>query len=147
MEDDVLKLENQLCFSVYACSREIIKLYRPILDELGLTYTQYVTMLALWERDGVTVKELGQQLYLDSGTLTPLLKKLEGMGLVTRTREKADERNVNIGLTEKGAALKAQAQEVPDKLFGIAGIELKEALEVQAKVKSMLKKMQDFQGK
>ncbi|CAM4337936.1 MarR family winged helix-turn-helix transcriptional regulator [Paenibacillus tarimensis] len=115
--DEVLKLENQVCFAVYACSREITKLYRPILEEFGLTYTQYVTMLVLWEQDGITVKELGRRLHLDSGTLTPLLKKLESAGLVTRTRDKADERNVVITLTEKGHRMKKDAATVPGRLF------------------------------
>ncbi|PZD94552.1 MarR family transcriptional regulator [Paenibacillus sambharensis] len=115
--DEILKLENQVCFAVYACSREITKLYRPILEEYGLTYTQYVTMLVLWERDGITVKELGRRLHLDSGTLTPLLKKLEAAGLVTRTRDKADERNVVIDLTEKGHGMKKSAAAVPGRLF------------------------------
>ena len=83
----MLELDNQLCFALYACAREVTKLYRPFLDELGLTYTQYVTLLALWEKDEVPVKELGRRLYLDSGTLTPLLKKLEAMGLLRRERD------------------------------------------------------------
>lgn len=115
--DETMKLENQICFSIYACSREITKLYRPLLQELDLTYTQYVTMLALWERDNVTVSELGARLHLDSGTLTPLLKKLESAGLVTRSRDRKDERNVLISLTEAGRALRAKAAEIPDKLL------------------------------
>ncbi|MFD2615360.1 MarR family winged helix-turn-helix transcriptional regulator [Paenibacillus gansuensis] len=144
-QEDILKLENQLCFAVYACSREIIKLYRPILDELGLTYTQYVTMLALWEKDGVSVKELGGKLYLDSGTLTPLLKKMESMGLVTREREKSDERSVVITLTEKGANLKEKAFDVPAKLLCSAGFDAEEAAEVQMKVTKLLEQVQAFQ--
>jgi len=81
-QDESLKLSNQLCFSIYACSKEIIKLYKPYLDELGLTYTQYITMLVLWEENNISVKNLGERLFLDSGTLTPLLKKLEKMGIV-----------------------------------------------------------------
>ncbi len=115
--DETMKLENQICFTIYACSREITKLYRPLLQELGLTYTQYVTMLALWERDNVTVSELGARLYLDSGTLTPLLKKLESAGLVARRRDRKDERNVLVSLTEAGRALRAKAAEIPDKLL------------------------------
>lgn len=112
-----LKLDDQLCFAFYACSRGIMKLYRPLLQELGLTYTQYITLLALWEQDAVTVKELGSRLFLDSGTLTPLLKKLEAMELLTRMRDPKDERNVIITLTEKGQALRHQAQEIPCKLY------------------------------
>ncbi|RJE84328.1 MarR family transcriptional regulator [Paenibacillus sp. 1011MAR3C5] len=115
--DQTLKLENQICFAIYACSRELTKLYRPLLQELGLTYTQYVTMLALWEQDQVTVSALGAKLYLDSGTLTPLLKKLEAAGLVTRTRDKNDERNVVIALTEQGSQLREQALDIPEKLL------------------------------
>lgn len=115
--NEYMKLEHQLCFAFYTCSREMMKLYRPLLSPLGLTYTQYITLLSLWERDGVTVKELGAKLFLDSGTLTPLLKKLEAMGLITRTRDKEDERSVIIELTAKGQDLREQAAEVPTKLY------------------------------
>ncbi|GKU77907.1 MarR family winged helix-turn-helix transcriptional regulator [Paenibacillus sp. L3-i20] len=117
MPDDILKLDNQICFAIYASSREITKLYRPLLLDLGLTYTQYVTMLALWEQDEVTVSALGSKLYLDSGTLTPLLKKLEHAGYVTRTRDKNDERNVLVALTEQGKSLREKALDIPEKLF------------------------------
>jgi len=108
-----LKLEKQLCFPLYACSREMIKLYKPFLDKLDLTYTQYITMMVLWECRQLTVKELGIRLYLDSGTLTPLLKKLEEKGLVDRRRSTADERNLIVSITETGEALKAQAEHIP----------------------------------
>lgn len=108
-----LKLENQLCFPLYACSRETIRLYKPYLDELGLTYTQYISMLVLWEKGSITVKELGNALYLDSGTLTPLLKKLEAKGLISRNRSKDDERNLIISITEEGNAMKDRALHVP----------------------------------
>ena len=110
---DVLKLENQLCFPLYACARETIKLYTPLLEKLDLTYTQYVVMLALWEEKEMTVKALGDRLYLDSGTLTPLLKKLETKGYITRTRSRKDERNLLVGVTESGAALREVAMEMP----------------------------------
>jgi len=113
---DVLKLENQLCFPLYACSREIIKQYKPFLDELDLTYTQYITMMVLWERQSLSAKELGQILYLDSGTLTPLLKKLEGRGLVDRRRDPEDERSLLVTLTEAGAALRREAARVPEQM-------------------------------
>ena len=113
---DALKLSNQLCFPLYACSREMIKLYKPWLDELGLTYTQYITMMVLWEHHATTVKSLGQELYLDSGTLTPLLKKLEDKGLVTRRRSEQDERNLIVTLTEKGAALREEALHIPAEM-------------------------------
>lgn len=113
---DCLKLSNQLCFPLYACSREMIKLYKPWLDELGLTYTQYITMMVLWEHHATTVKSLGQELYLDSGTLTPLLKKLEEKGLVTRRRSEQDERNLIVTLTEKGEALREEALHIPAEM-------------------------------
>ena len=113
---DCLKLENQLCFPLYACSKEIVRRYKPYLDELDLTYTQYITMMVLWEKKQTNVKELGECLYLDSGTLTPLLKKLETKGWVTRQRAKEDERVLIVTLTEKGKKLRDQAAEVPAKM-------------------------------
>jgi DNA-binding MarR family transcriptional regulator len=137
-----LKLDNQLCFAVYACAREITKFYHPLLRELGLTYTQYVTLLALWEQDHITVKQLGIRLYLDSGTLTPLLKKLEAMGLLTRVRDKADERSVIIALTEKGVQLKEKALDIPVKLFFQAGVSAEEADALRKQITVMLQKVQ-----
>ncbi len=113
---DSLKLEHQLCFPLYACARETIKLYKPFLDEIGLTYTQYIAMMILWEKKSLTVKELGARLYLDSGTLTPLLKKLEARGLLTRTRSSKDERNLIVAVTEAGERLKEQAVDIPEKM-------------------------------
>ena len=110
---DGLKLENQMCFPLYAASREVIKQYKPYLDKIDLTYTQYVAMLLLWEHKTMTVKELGERLYLDSGTLTPLLKKLEAKGFINRVRSTTDERNLNINLTAAGDKLKEQAVEIP----------------------------------
>ncbi len=111
-----LKLSHQLCFPLYACSREMIKLYKPWLDELGLTYTQYITMMVLWEHKAMTVKALGQELYLDSGTLTPLLKKLEEKGLVTRRRSDLDERNLIVTITESGERMKDAALRIPAEM-------------------------------
>ena len=127
---DALKLENQLCFPLYACAREIVKQYKPFLDEIGLTYTQYITMMVLWDKHAVTVKELGHFLYLDSGTLTPLLKKLEGKGLVSRTRSPSDERNLIITLTDAGVALKEKAVTVPIALAKYCNLEKDEAMEL-----------------
>ena len=110
---EALRLENQLCFPLYACSREVIKRYKPCLDKLDLTYTQYIAMMVLWERKSVTVKELGSFLYLDSGTLTPLLKKMEAKGLITRRRSGEDERSLIVRLTEKGEKLRDEAVGVP----------------------------------
>lgn len=113
MDYNSLRLDSQLCFPLYAVSKEIIKKYKPILDPLGITYTQYITLMALWEQDNLTVKELGEKLYLDSGTLTPLLKKLETQGIIVRERSQADERNVYIRLTAKGYNLRDQALSIP----------------------------------
>lgn len=139
--DDTLKLDNQICFALYACSREITKLYRPLLQELGLTYTQYVTMLALWERDEVTVSALGAKLYLDSGTLTPLLKKLEAAGLVTRTRDKNDERSVLVTLTEQGSQLREKAVEIPEKLICQLDATPDEGMELLGQMQELLNRM------
>lgn len=124
---DVLKLENQLCFPLYACSREIIKQYKPFLDELDLTYTQYIVMLVLWEKKSVNVKELGECLYLDSGTLTPLLKKMEAKGLLTRMRSNKDERNLIVSITAQGEALKERAVEVPGNVAKCTNLNPQEA--------------------
>ncbi|MFD0676848.1 MULTISPECIES: MarR family winged helix-turn-helix transcriptional regulator [unclassified Paenibacillus] len=112
--EELLKLENQLCFSIYACSREITSLYRPLLNELGITYPQYLALMVLWEKQTCTIKELGELLYLDSGTLTPMLKRMEDSGLVTRQRSKSDERVVFIELTEAGHKLKEKAICIPE---------------------------------
>ncbi|WP_042169141.1 MarR family winged helix-turn-helix transcriptional regulator [Paenibacillus gorillae] len=141
-KDELLKLENQLCFAFYACSREITKLYRPILSELDLTYTQYITMLALWEKDGVTVKDLGARLLLDSGTLTPLLKKLEAMQLITRDRDKADERNLVIRVTEHGAKLKEKAKCVPAQLGEQMNIPIEEVNAIRDQIQNLLIKLE-----
>lgn len=113
---DPLKLQNQLCFPLYVCAKETIRLYKPFLDELNLTYTQYITMLVLWEHGCVSVKELGEHLFLDSGTLTPLLKKLESRGLINRCRCKRDERSLIVTLTEEGKALRERALDVPRQM-------------------------------
>lgn len=116
MNDDALKLENQLCFPLYACSREVIKKYKPLLDVVGLTYTQYITMMVLWQKKSINVKALGEELYLDSGTLTPLLKKMEIQGWVTRKRAVEDERNVIVTITEEGEKLKEKVRGIPSKM-------------------------------
>ena len=115
---DCLKLENQLCFPLYACAKEVVKRYKPFLDPLDLTYTQYITMMVLWEKKHMNVKELGSYLFLDSGTLTPVLKKLESKKFITRTRMASDERNVLIEITDEGEALKEEAAKVPEKMGG-----------------------------
>ena len=108
-----LLLDNQLCFALYSTSLAMTKLYKPMLEELGLTYPQYLVMLVLWERDGLMVSELGERLFLDSGTLTPLLKRLEASGLIARIRDVQDERRVHITLTQTGCALKTEAAKIP----------------------------------
>lgn len=124
---DALKLENQLCFPLYACSREIIRQYKPYLDELDLTYTQYIAMMVLWEKKSVNVKELGECLYLDSGTLTPLLKKLENKGYLTRTRSEKDERNLVVCITQAGELLRDKAIEVPGNVARCTNLNVEEA--------------------
>lgn len=138
---DMLKLDNQLCFALYACSKEVIRLYKPYLDPYGLTYTQYITLLVLWEQDNISVSELGSRLLLDSGTLTPLLKKLEKLGLVERVRSVRDERSVQVRLTEKGGKLKENFLELPQKLFCCTGLKAEEALQLKAMLTGLLGKI------
>lgn len=126
-ELDPLKLENQLCFPLYACAREITKAYKPFLDPLNLTYTQYIVMMVLWEHRCISVKDLGTKLYLDSGTLTPLLKKMEQNGLLSRRRSPEDERIVLLELTEKGADLRTRALEIPRQMAGCVPLSPEEA--------------------
>lgn len=115
-EYDLLKLENQLCFPLYACAKEVVKAYKPYLEELDLTYTQYITMMVMWEQKELRVKDVGKRLYLDSSTLTPLLKRLEEKGYVTRHRSTEDERDLIVTITDKGEALKEKAVTVPQRL-------------------------------
>lgn len=127
-EFDSLKLENQLCFPLYAASREVIKRYYPYLEAIDLTYTQYIAMMVFWEVKEITVKELGQKLFLDSGTLTPLLKCLESKGLITRSRSSEDERVVIARITEKGEKLKERASAIPEQISGCIKLEPQEAM-------------------
>ncbi len=126
-EFDPLLLDNQLCFPLYACSRKVVNMYTPYFQPLGITYTQYIVLLVLWETDGVSVRELGQRLYLDSGTLTPLLKKMEEAGFVTRERSTEDGRVVLVHLTEKGKALRHDAEQIPLRLGGCLPLTTEEA--------------------
>lgn len=116
-KSELLKLENQLCFKLYTASRLVSQLYYPLLEKIGITYPQYLVMIVLWEHENLSVKELGKFLYLDSGTLTPLLKKMEAKGLIKRSRDKDDERSVIISLTRKGEDLSSEADKVPQELF------------------------------
>ena len=127
---DALKLDNQICFPLYAASREMIKQYRPFLEELDLTYTQYIAMMVLWEVEAVSVKELGEKLFLDSGTLTPVLKALEKKGYVCRRRSEADERVLIAEVTERGKGLRDSALCVPEKVAGCVTLEPAEAMEL-----------------
>ena len=127
MEEDLLRLEKQLCFPLYACAREVVKQYKPLLDPIGLTYTQYIAMMVLWEKHCVSVKELGEALHLDSGTLTPLLKKMETQGLLTRHRSREDERVVLAELTEPGERLKERAADIPRQILSCIPISREDA--------------------
>ena len=126
-EYDALKLCNQLCFPLYACSKEIVRRYKPYLDEIDLTYTQYIAMMVLWEHKQINVKDMGTFLYLDSGTLTPVLKKLEQKGYLTRERDKEDERVLNVTITAEGEALKERAVQIPEKMQGCVALDKEEA--------------------
>lgn len=130
-KDQTLKLDNQLCFRLYAASRKIIKKYTIILDEYNLTYTQYLTMLVLWEEEKISVKGIGKRLHLDSGTLTPLLKKLEQMELIIKYRDKSDDRVVLVELTEKGKELKKEMIDVPSRVFCSVGLPIDKALSLK----------------
>ena len=127
---DCLKLENQLCFPLYACSKEIVRRYKPFLDELDLTYTQYIAMMVMWEKKKTNVKELGECLYLDSGTLTPMLKKLEQKGYLTRRRSTEDERNLMVEITEDGEKLREQAVTIPERMGQCVNLSPKDAKEL-----------------
>ena len=127
---DALKLENQLCFPLYAASREVIKQYRPYLDTLDLTYTQYITMMVFWAEKKISVKELGKKLFLDSGTLTPVLKSIEAKGFVKRYRSTEDERVLIVEITEKGEALKERAVAVPGQVGGCVKLSPEEAMQL-----------------
>ncbi len=126
-EYDALKIDNQLCFPLYAASREIVKKYKPFLDKIDLTYTQYIVMMVMWEKKSVNVKELGECLYLDSGTLTPLLKKLEAKGLVARMRSETDERNLIVSITDIGEKLKDRAVSIPKEMARCSNLSMEEA--------------------
>ncbi len=125
-----LKLKNQLCFPLYACSRAVVRLYTPYLKPLGITYTQYITLMVLWEEKEISVGDLGKKLYLDSGTLTPMLKKLECDGIVNRFRSESDERIVIVSLTDKGEALKEEAKDIPAKIGNCLSLDKEDALEL-----------------
>lgn len=127
---DSLKLENQICFPLYACSKEIVRKYKPFLDEIDLTYTQYITMMVLWDKKQMNVKTLGEYLYLDSGTLTPVLKKLESKSFIKRKRDKDDERNLCVSITDEGEKLKEKAADIPGKISQCVNLSEEEAIQL-----------------
>ena len=135
--EQALLLDNQLCFALYSTSLAMTKLYKPLLEEMGLTYPQYLAMLVLWERDGLMVSELGERLFLDSGTLTPLLKRLEGAGLIARIRAVEDERRVHITLTAEGRKLKARAQKIPGCIRSAAQCSIGELMQLKQQLRDL----------
>ena len=139
--NSMLHLDNQLCFALYSTSLAMTKLYKPLLDDLGLTYPQYLAMLVLWERDGLMVSELGDRLYLDSGTLTPLLKRLEVSGHISRLRDVNDERRVHITLTSLGRRLKARAAKVPGCILSASQCALPELMALTAQVQALRQRL------
>ena len=143
---EILKLQNQVCFPLYAASRLVVQAYRPLLADLGLTYPQYLVMLVLWEQDGVSVGHLGERLYLDSGTLTPLLKRLEKQGLVERKRSVQDDRTVENFLTEEGKLLKEQAVGIPTEVVCNAQLEDEHLSELKTQLHELLDKLLIYHG-
>lgn len=137
----MLLLDNQLCFALYSTSLAMTKLYKPLLDELGLTYPQYLAMLVLWEKDGLTVSELGERLFLDSGTLTPLLKRLETSGLVSRLRDVEDERRVHISLTAAGRKLKSRAASIPGCILSASQCSIPELVALTQQVQALRQRL------
>jgi MarR family transcriptional regulator, organic hydroperoxide resistance regulator len=140
-KEETLFLENQLCFSIYACSREITKLYRPMLDQFGITYPQYLVLLTLWQKDHQTVKELGNTLFLDSGTLTPMLKRMESTGLIVRKRDSHDERKVYITLTDDGKKLQEEVVCIPEQFFKESNATHEEFFSLLNQTKALLQKI------
>ncbi len=143
---DLLKLDNQLCFAVYAAAHAFNATYKPLLEPLGLTYPQYLAMLVLWQEDGVTVSAIGARLGLDSGTLTPLLKRLEAAGLVSRLRDAADERQVRITLTAAGRALRQKAKSIPQDLFCALSMTPGEITALRAKLQSLAANLRAYEA-
>lgn len=140
--DQALRLDNQVCFALYSASHAMSKAYKPHLDALGLTYPQYVAMLVLWENDGLTVSEIGDRLFLDSGTLTPLLKRLEGAGYISRLRDTADERRVLIRLTGAGRKLKHKAQDIPACMLENMQCSIRELADLTRQVQQLRDRLQ-----
>ena len=138
-----LQLENQICFPLYVIAKEITGLYRPFLDEIDITYPQYLVMMVLWENDGLAVNHIGEKLFLDSGTLTPLLKRLETKGIISRKRKKEDERVVEVFLTESGRQLQQKACEIPKKIQNKIGVETEDLLHLKETILKILNKIEN----
>ena len=137
--NEKLKLENQLCFPLYACAKEIVRRYTPLLESLGLTYTQYIAMMVMWEHKSISIRDMGKLLFLDSGTLTPMLKKMEKAGWIQRKRSEIDERMVIITITDRGEVLHDMAAEIPAKMAGCVTLENDEALQLYSLLHKLMK--------
>ncbi|MBO5108248.1 MAG: MarR family transcriptional regulator [Bacteroidales bacterium] len=137
--NEKLKLENQLCFPLYACAKEIVRRYTPLLEPLGLTYTQYIAMMVMWKHKSISIRDMGKLLFLDSGTLTPMLKKMEKAGWIQRKRSEIDERMVIITITDRGEALHDMAAEIPAKMAGCVTLENDEALQLYSLLHKLMK--------
>ena len=144
--EDALQFDNQICFPLYAAANGVVRAYRPMLQELDLTYLQYMTLMLLWQHKRMNVKALGERMLLDSGTLTPLLKRLESKGLVTRTRDTEDERVRMIEVTPAGMALKAKAREIPGKLACSLGLDRDSAIQIRQTCELLLTALTDSRG-
>ena len=144
--NEILKLNNQYCFPIYVASKEVIKLYKPALDKLDLTYTQYLTLLVLWESDNILVKELGDKLYLESNTLTPLLKKLEKKGLILKVKDLTDKRKVYIKLSDKGKSLQKEAYKIPDELIKNITFDREKFTSLKSLLKELINNIKDNSG-
>lgn len=144
--DQTLRLDNQICFAVYSAAHAFNRVYKPLLDRLGLTYPQYLVMLVLWERDDLSVREVGEKLFLDSGTLTPLLKRLEAAHLVKRTRSTQDERQVLIALTPQGQALKDKARAVPQSILAASACSVSELVAIKNEIVALRDRLNAVMG-
>jgi len=145
-QDDLLKLENQVCFPLYVASRLITRAYQPMLDEMGITYPQYLVLLTLWENDGQTVNQISKELYLNTNTITPLLKRMEKTGIIARTRSREDERKVLITLTEQGKALKEKAYCIPEEILGKMGQTTSEVFQLKDQLHALIRQMEQIEN-
>ncbi|MBR7801537.1 MarR family winged helix-turn-helix transcriptional regulator [Undibacterium fentianense] len=145
-QQDYLALDNQFCFALYSASLAMTKTYKPLLDELGLTYPQYLVMLVLWKQDDILVKEIGEALYLDSGTLTPLLKRLEAVEIISRQRDASDERQVRIRLTETGRRLRRLAAKIPLEILCASGQDASQLAKLRTQLQQLRSALQDAQA-